>query len=510
MKYPYILLFRYKKYSSQIDNFILENQDKFNCSFFITHKKSDLNKFFDPNYNLLVTFGDKENDIAKGTTDDPINEYANDIYSILPKRINERWLHFNVKDIHNDFNLDLFNRRINYGYLNYVTNKKAMCPDFSLFTTCYNSYDKIIRAYNSIKTQTLIDWEWVILDDSPTEEHFPFLKHALSHDKRIRLYKRSENNGNIGNVKNEAVSLCRGKYLLEMDHDDEILPTVLSDSVKIFEDDPEVGFIYMNFINIYEDGRNFKYGDFLALGYSGYYMEKYNGKWVYVCVSPNINNVTLSHIVSVPNHPRIWRKSTLMSIGNYCEALPILDDYELLVRTALNTKMVKLNTLGYVQYMNDNNNNFSLIRNSEINRIIWDLKRVCYENYKLDDHMISLESHEDPDYIYNHSQIWKRTNNYEYKFCNKNINLDYKKQICILGVKTFLDNMPKIRELYQDRANDFILLDNQSNNDYLCNLLDTHDFSQMKCYSMNDSSYEELEKYFHLIYKSCEEYYIFS
>ena len=83
MKYPYILLFRYKKYSSQIDNFILENQDKFNCSFFITHKKSDLNKFFDPNYNLLVTFGDKENDIAKGTTDDPINEYANDIYSIF-------------------------------------------------------------------------------------------------------------------------------------------------------------------------------------------------------------------------------------------------------------------------------------------------------------------------------------------------------------------------------------------------------------------------------------------
>jgi glycosyltransferase involved in cell wall biosynthesis len=510
MKYPYILLFRYKKYSSQIDNFLLENESKFNCSFFITHKKSDLNNFFDVNYNLLVTIGEKENDHAKGAPDDPINEYSQDIFSILPKRINDRWLHFPITNFKEEFIIDFFNRRVNYCYLNYVTDKKAMCPDFSLFTTCYNSYDKIIRAYNSIKSQTLLDWEWVVLDDSPNDEHFVFLKKTLSNDKRIRLYKRSENNGNIGNVKNEAVSLCRGKYQLEMDHDDEILPSVLSDSVKIFEHDPDVGFIYMNFINIYEDGRNFKYGDFLALGYSGYYMEKYNGKWVYVCVSPNINNVTLSHIVSVPNHPRIWRKSTLMSIGNYCESLPILDDYELLVRTALNTKMVKLNTLGYVQYMNDNNNNFSLIRNSEINRIIWDLKRVCYENYKLDDNMKTVNAYEDPDYIYNHSQIWKRSG-FEDKFCNKNINLEYKKQICILGVKTFLDNMPKIRELYNDKdhAIDFILLDNQLNNETLCNLLDTHNFSRMKCYSMNDCSYDELEKYFHLIYRSSHDYYIY-
>jgi glycosyltransferase involved in cell wall biosynthesis len=110
-----------------------------------------------------------------------------------------------------------------------------MCPEFSLFTTCYNSYDKIIRAYNSIKTQTLLDWEWVILDDSPNDEHFPFLKKALSHDKRIRLYKRSENNGNIGNVKNEAVSLCRGNYLLEMDHDDEIFCVERIPIIKVHE-----------------------------------------------------------------------------------------------------------------------------------------------------------------------------------------------------------------------------------------------------------------------------------
>lgn len=79
-----------------------------------------------------------------------------------------------------------------------------------------------------------MNWEWIILDDSPDDDHFEFLRENLSRDCRIRLYRRSENSGSIGNVKNEAVALCRGKYVLEMDHDDEILPTVLEDATIVF------------------------------------------------------------------------------------------------------------------------------------------------------------------------------------------------------------------------------------------------------------------------------------
>ncbi len=494
MKYPYILFFRYKKYS-YVDSFIIENKDKFNCSFYITHKKIDLNKLFDININLLVTFGEKD------------SEYANDINTMVPERIKKRWLHF--ENIQDNLMFHYFNCSVNFSYLDYITNKELLYPQFSLFTTCYNSYEKIIRAYKSIHSQTLIDWEWVILDDSPNDEHFSFLKKTLEHDNRIRLYKRSENNGNIGNVKNEVVSLCRGKYILEMDHDDEILPDVLLDSVKIFESDSEIGFIFMNYTNIYENKTNFKYGDLFSLGYAGYYMEKYHGKWVYVSSSPNINNVTLGHIVSVPNHPRIWRKSSILQIGNYCEALPILDDYELLLRTAVNTKIVKLSKLGYIQYMNNNNNNFSLIRNSEINRIIWDLKRVCYDKYKISENMKLKDAFEDEKFIYESSQIWKR-NDYEHKFCNKIINLEYKKQFCILGMNTFMNNFNEISELYKDQTNDFILLDNNLNNDNLCEFLDKNNFIRMKCYSMTDCSWDELKKYFLLIYKSCDNYHIYT
>ena len=83
------------------------------------------------------------------------------------------------------------------------------------------------------------------------------MKSVLDKDKRVRLYKRSENSGNIGNVKNEAVSLCRGKYVLELDHDDEILPDLLQDASKVFDDNDDIGFIYADFSNVYENWENY-------------------------------------------------------------------------------------------------------------------------------------------------------------------------------------------------------------------------------------------------------------
>ena len=187
-----------------------------------------------------------------------------------------------------------------------------------------------------------------------------FLREFCKKDKRIRLYKRDCNSGNIGNVKNEAVGLCRGKYLLELDHDDIILSPILEDAYNIFEKNEEIGFVYSDFINMYEDGRDFSYkmSKVFGKGYTGYYKQKFKNKWLSVCVCPGINNITSSHLVCLPNHPRIWRKKTLLDLGNYSEFLPICDDFEILMRTMCNTKIAKIHKAGYIQFMNNNANNF--------------------------------------------------------------------------------------------------------------------------------------------------------
>lgn len=490
MKYPYIIFYRLEKHSD-IDNFFIENNEKLSCSLFFTSDKEDLNKLFDSNYQILITYGDDE------------SEYIPNVNSIIASRMRNRWIHFKtISDI------EEFNRAVNYCFIHNCTFERELVrPIFSVFTPTYNSYHKIERAYNSLKAQTLKDWELVIIDDSPDDDHFNFLRKLMINDSRVRLYRKSENNGNIGNVKNEAVGLCRGKYVLEFDHDDEILPFVLNDAATYFDTNPDVGFIYMDCISLYENGNNHFFGDFICKGYGSYYCQKYNGKWVYVYNTPNINNITLSHLVCCPNHPRIWRKTALIEAGSYCEFLPICDDYEIILRTAITTKIAKIHKFGYIQYMNDNNNNFSLIRNGEINRIGPNyISPIFYERFKIQEHMKTLDAHEDEEYIHNHSKIWKREESYEHKYCNKVVNVDYDKQYCIVGIDSLSMNIEKITSLYENHRIDFFLIENKCDIGQLQYILDRYGFSRFKCYTLMDETPEVLIKYFMIKYKSCENY----
>jgi len=489
MKYPAVILFRYEKYKDTIDDYFKQNESILDCNINITSDPAKLQLLFDVNYPILVTYGDEE------------SEYFTDVYAIITPQMAKRWIHYStLTDIINRFVYS-----VNYCYIhNCISNREISRPIFSIFTTCYNSYEKIKRAHKSIIEQAMNNWEWVILDDSPDDNHFTFLKELFQDNPKIRLYKRDKNSGNIGNVKNEVIGLCRGKYVLEMDHDDEILPYTLSDTVKVFEENPDVGFVYMDFINIYENGDNYHWGNYIGKGYAGYYCQKFRDRWAYVYISPNINNISISSLTSLPNHPRMWKRDVLYQLGSYSEFLPICDDLEILLRTAVNTKMAKIANIGYIQYMNENNNNFSLIRNGEINRIgPYFIVPQFYEMYKVNDKMKELGAYENETYLNNYSKIWKRGGDYKNVYCNYLFNLDYDKQYGIINISAFMKNIDLIRELYKDPRNDFILLSNFHENEYLWKFLDDQGFPKMKCFYMGEDTDEELVRYFYMLYKSC-------
>lgn len=491
MKYPFILFYRDDIYKN-IDLYLESNADKLLCTIHIINKKEKINNFYKQIYPMLIIYGKTREEY-----DDDLREFITDPY------LSNRIFFFSTIESINEFNTI-----INNYYINICTMPRTFTrPIFSIFTPSYNSFTKILRAFNSLKAQTFTNWEWIIMDDSPDEKNYNYLKTHLTGDARVRLYRRHENNGYIGNVKNETVSLCRGQYLLELDHDDEILPFVLEESVKLFESKPEVGFIYMDFINIYENGNNFWYGDDICKGYGSYYCQKYNNKWVFVYNSPQINNITLSHLACCPNHPRIWRKETIEKIENFCEYLPICDDYEILLRTAVATKMAKISKMGYIQYMNDSNNNFSLIRNAEINRIgPYFISPIYYESLNIKGEMKKMDAFEDEKHLLHHTNIWKRDDTYSQKYCNLLINNDYSKQFCIIGLDGLIKHMDQIKELYQNVSYDFLILDNKCTIEYLSRKVDDFGFDRMKCYVLVDQPEELLINYFKRCYLSVNEY----
>ena len=491
MRYPFIVFYRDTKYAHIVDDFFTKNKDTLGCSVFIKgrEEKDQLALLYDANYHMLVTYGNS------------FDEYKDDVLDVLDPIILKRHMHVTSNT---SLDVNQFTNVVTTLYTNIcLMPREDVRPVFSLFTTTFKSYEKIYRVYNSLKKQTLKYWEWVIVDDSPEHDHFMWLIEQFGNDPRIRLYRRSKNNGSIGNVKNESIGLCRGKYVLEMDHDDEIMPYTLKMTADAFDKHPEVGFIYMDFACLYEDGSNHSYGDFVSRGYVGYYSEKVDGKWRLVFSTGNMNNVTMSHLTCCPNHPRMWRRDVLLKLGSYCEYLPICDDFEILLRTLVGTKCAKIHKLGYYQYMNNGSNNFSLIRNGEINRIGPNyISPMFFEQFNANHFLKGQEAYEDEKYKWYHEKLWTRGDSYKPKFCNLVLNPDYDVQYCIVSYDALLFNIDKILELYANPRVDFLLLDNKCSNEYLWSRLEHYGLDRIKCYTLIDTPEEQLIKYFRLIYQS--------
>jgi glycosyltransferase involved in cell wall biosynthesis len=508
MKYPAVLFFRLPQYS-EIDAFLDTNVQQFECSLFITGEVSELNKLLDNTYHILVSYGQNA------------SEYYSIIEPHIVPRINKRWVHYTSLTVDT---IGTFNRGIQYCFIhNVLRPREDTRPTFSVITTTYNSFHKIQRAYKSLLEQTMRDWEWVIIDDSPTDEHFQYLREHISsiQNHQIRLYRRDQNSGSIGNVKNEAVSLARGKYVLELDHDDEITPDCLRNAVDVFESDLTIGFVYMDFYNMYENGENFKYSDFISFGYGGYYCQKHKGAWRYVYITPNVNNITASALIALPNHPRMWRRDVLLRVGNYSEMLPICDDMEILLRTFAEpeVKIAKIHKIGYIQYMNEGENNFSLIRNQEINRLGPQyIYPQFYHRYNMHTLFRERGAYEDVHYLSNHSKIWKRPAEpiYEHKYCNQIIQPDYDTQVCILGKMAFQYHFSRIngmkkenvvrKENRQKTKYDFIVLESEGKIEDLWAWLEERECDEFKCYVMSDMNDKEWTLYFHRLFRSCDSY----
>jgi glycosyltransferase involved in cell wall biosynthesis len=245
-------------------------------------------------------------------------------------------------------------------------------PLVSVFTPAFRSGDKILKPFMSLLGQTYKDWEWVIVDDSDDNgETFKMLSEMAEKDGRIRVYKEHKHSGRIGTVKRTACGIARGQYLVVLDHDDELTMDALKLIVDAFIQNPESGFVYTDFAECLEDGSMVTYPDGWGLGYGAYRQETHGGVKYMVVNSPNINPKTIRHIVAAPNHIRAWKKSFYDSIGGHSDMMHVVDDYELMVRTFLSTRMVHIPKLCYIQYRNmDGSGNTHKSRNKEIQRLV--------------------------------------------------------------------------------------------------------------------------------------------
>ena len=109
MKYPNIIFFRLSEYSN-IDNYINNNKNNFDCTLNITNNLLDLNNIYDVNYHLIITYG-KDKKEYKLILEDLYHQ----IFKILAS--------YTSID-----NIELFNYNVNYQYINLCIKTKLTRP----------------------------------------------------------------------------------------------------------------------------------------------------------------------------------------------------------------------------------------------------------------------------------------------------------------------------------------------------------------------------------------------
>jgi glycosyltransferase involved in cell wall biosynthesis len=238
-------------------------------------------------------------------------------------------------------------------------------PTFSIFTPAFKTGEKISRTYKSLADQTYPDWEWVVVDDSPAGDisTWTLLQGIASRDFRVKPIKvHPVSGGNVGLVKHRAAMLSSGKWLVELDHDDYLMKDCLQTCLDASEKFPDAGFMYSDCTEMSDNGvfrdydheRNGNYygreDNLFAFSYAGHTWKTIDGKEYLVHHYPDINPITIRFNTSMPNHVRVWSRDVYRKIGGHRQDLPVADDLELIIRTFIETRIIHIRRMLYIQY----------------------------------------------------------------------------------------------------------------------------------------------------------------
>jgi len=197
-------------------------------------------------------------------------------------------------------------------------------PKISVVMTVFNGGKFVKRAIDSILSQTLGDFEFVIVDNASTDKTKDII--ASFSDPRIILI---ENKENLGQTKalNIGVKRSRGEFIARMDADDISMPQRFETQYKYLLKNTDVAVVGSWFEEVNEAGRHIKYYKtpvhFLEI--KSYLVSP--GELGYYCIS----------------HPTVlMRKSALLDAGFYNESY-YPQDYDLWVRIVRKHKIVNLN-----------------------------------------------------------------------------------------------------------------------------------------------------------------------
>jgi len=178
-----------------------------------------------------------------------------------------------------------------------------------------NAAPTLDAAISSIATQTLTDWELLLIDNASTDESAVIAAQWAKKDDRIRLIE--EPNVGIAHALNSGLANSNCIYIARMDADDISHPERLAEQVAFLDAHPNIGVLGTRV--------TFKTSVEQSLGMEAFV------RWQNTIISPHEHYV--KRFVDAPlAHPTVmFRKELINRHGGY-DTGPLPEDHELWLR----------------------------------------------------------------------------------------------------------------------------------------------------------------------------------
>lgn len=188
-------------------------------------------------------------------------------------------------------------------------------PIVSIVAICYNHEKYLMECLQSVVNQTYKNIELIIVDDFSEDNS---REKILAFCIKNPIVKYIFNEGNVGNCRsfNEALKICRGKYIVDLSTDDVLMPNRIEQQVNKFEESDQIGVVTSDAKYINENS------DWLADFHQKTKLFQ-EGK-VYEAI--------LKKTLILPSTMMI-RKSVLDELGGYDETLAY-EDFDFLIRSS--------------------------------------------------------------------------------------------------------------------------------------------------------------------------------
>jgi glycosyltransferase involved in cell wall biosynthesis len=198
-----------------------------------------------------------------------------------------------------------------------------MAPVVSVIMATFNRSRYLPESIESVLSQTLTDFEFIIIDDHSVDESWNILVDYANRDQRIVLIRNSENVG-ISKSRNAGLAVAQGIFMAVMDSDDIALPERLELQVEYLKQHPDCVAVGSEVLLVDPEG--------WPLGLKGQDIN-------HEAIEQTFLNGRGGAIV----HPSsMIRASTLAQIGGYNPNLPVSLDYDLFIRLAEVGKLANL------------------------------------------------------------------------------------------------------------------------------------------------------------------------